>query len=444
VLTASFLAAWWIRFGSGWMAFAPPAPSFDHYLHALPVTLLAWLSALNYAGLYQRRAHVVGGYDGARLVGATAAAILLVTAAGFLYRDFSYSRLVLGIMAVLDLAGLRVARMGLSFAQDALRRRGVGVVRVAIVGDGRAARAAAAVLARHPDYGFRVAGYVGARGSGIARWLGTYDSLECALRRARPDEIILAPGERTPRGAVLDLARRCAASGAEVVQPADHFGSLTSRIAMEERFGMPLLVLRPLPLAAWRNRAVKRALDLVLSLAALLLLAPLLLAVAAAVRLESPGPALYRQVRVGRAGRRFSMLKFRSMLADAERRTGPVWTKAGDPRRTRLGAFLRRTSLDELPQLLNVLRGDMSLVGPRPERPVFVRRFARVVPRYDDRHLVRPGVTGWAQINGLRGNAPIADRTTYDLSYIENWSLWLDLRILFRTGLEVFHHQEAY
>ena len=138
------------------------------------------------------------------------------------------------------------------------------------------------------------------------------------------------------------------------------------------------------------------------------------------------------------------MLKFRSMRQDAERHTGPVWTKAGDPRRTRIGAFLRRTSLDELPQLFNVIRGDMSLVGPRPERPVFVDRFTKRVPRYAERHAVRPGVTGWAQINGLRGNAPIEDRTTYDLYYLENWTLWLDLRILFRTGMEVFHHQEAY
>ncbi len=444
VLTASFCFAYWVRFGSGWMAFRPPAPSFDDYLHALPFTLFAWLVALNYAGLYQRRAHVVGGYAAPKLLGAAFASTLLITAGGFLYRDYSYSRLILGIMAVSDLILLRIFRMLLTAAQDALRRKGVGVVRVAIVGDGPEAREAAAILLRHPDFGFRVAGYLGNRSAKFAKWLGPFTVLESALRKARVDEAILAPRAGMTRGAAGALARRCAAAGVECIQPADAFGSLTSRIGVEERFGMPLLVLRPLPLTSWRLRLMKRALDLALTVPALLVLSPVLGLIALAVRFESPGPALYRQERIGKGGRRFMMLKFRSMRQDAERHTGPVWTKAGDPRRTRIGGFLRKTSLDELPQLFNVLAGTMSLVGPRPERPHFVEQFAKRVPRYDERHLVRPGVTGWAQINGLRGNAPIADRTTYDLYYLENWTLWLDLRILFRTGMEVFHHREAY
>jgi exopolysaccharide biosynthesis polyprenyl glycosylphosphotransferase len=449
-LTGSFLAAWWLRFGSGWIAFEPPAPPLGPYLSALPATLLVWMVALNYAGLYQRTAFVVGRADGAKLLAAAAAALAAIFAIGFLYRGFSYSRLVLVLMGSFAVPALYAVRAVLTAVQVALRRRGVGVVRIAILGDGPEARDAAAALARHPDYGFRLAGAIGARalvlphGLGRVRRLGGPGRIEAILKRARVDEVLLAPPRSVSRAVVMGWAARCARAGVACRMVADVFGILTSRLRLEELFGVPVLALAPSPLERWSNRALKRALDLVLTVPALILLSPLLLAIAAAVRLESPGPALYRQERVGLRGRRFAILKFRSMRQDAERDTGPVWARAGDPRRTRLGRFLRRTSLDELPQLLNVLAGEMSLVGPRPERPFFVKRFARTVPRYEDRHAVRPGVTGWAQINGLRGNTPVEERTKYDLAYIEKWSPWLDLRILFRTAMEVFHHGEAY
>ncbi|MBM4341873.1 MAG: exopolysaccharide biosynthesis polyprenyl glycosylphosphotransferase [Deltaproteobacteria bacterium] len=180
------------------------------------------------------------------------------------------------------------------------------------------------------------------------------------------------------------------------------------------------------------HAAAKRAFDLAASGAALWVGAPALLAIAAAVKLDSPGPALYKQTRVGQDGVPFECLKFRSMTVDAEK-DGPRWARSFDSRVTRVGGILRRTSLDELPQLINVLRGDMSLVGPRPERPVFVARFRKQYPDYDLRHTVRPGLSGWAQVNGLRGNVSIADRTVYDVWYVRNFSLWLDAQILVRT-----------
>jgi exopolysaccharide biosynthesis polyprenyl glycosylphosphotransferase len=170
-----------------------------------------------------------------------------------------------------------------------------------------------------------------------------------------------------------------------------------------------------------------------LSSVLLLIFSPFYLVIPALIRLSSPGPIFYRQERLGLDGRPFTMLKFRSMVAGAEAGTGPQWTTQSDPRRTRIGAFLRQTSLDELPQLLNVLRGDMSLVGPRPERPFFVEQFRNMVPRYLDRHRVKSGMTGWAQVNGLRGDTSIEDRIKYDLYYIENWSLTFDIKILLRT-----------
>ncbi len=211
------------------------------------------------------------------------------------------------------------------------------------------------------------------------------------------------------------------------------------QIQVEEVGGLPLIRARDLPLAGW-NGVVKRTFDLFGSGLLLLLASPLLLFCALAVRTSSAGPILYRQARMGRDRRVFTILKFRSMRIDAEGTTGPVWARENDPRRTAVGEFLRKWSLDELPQLWNVFRGDMSLVGPRPERPYFVEQFHDSIPHYYGRHRIKAGLTGWAQVNGLRGNVPIEERTRYDLYYIENWSLWLDLRILLLTLRAVIAH----
>jgi putative colanic acid biosynthesis UDP-glucose lipid carrier transferase len=188
----------------------------------------------------------------------------------------------------------------------------------------------------------------------------------------------------------------------------------------------------------------KRAIDFTGSLVLLSLLGIPMLVTALLVRLTSAGPAIYTQERVGRGGRRFMLLKFRTMRADAEAGTGPVWAQEHDPRRTGFGAFLRRWSIDELPQLVNVLKGEMSLVGPRPERPYFVAQFSHEMPDYMQRHSVLPGLTGWAQLNGLRGNTSISDRLDFDLYYIRNWSVWFDLFILFMTPIRMLAEKNAY
>ena len=205
---------------------------------------------------------------------------------------------------------------------------------------------------------------------------------------------------------------------------------------------MPVILVTETPELGW-NAVVKRVFDLILSAIALLLIWPLLLLLALWVKLDSPGPALYVQERVGMNGRKFRMLKFRTMKVDAEA-SGPGWTTPGDPRRTRIGELLRRLSLDELPQLWNVLVGHMSLVGPRPERPVYVERFREKIPRYMLRHHVKAGITGWAQVNGLRGDTPLDQSILYDLYYVRHWSLGFDLRILALTVLRVFRDASAH
>jgi exopolysaccharide biosynthesis polyprenyl glycosylphosphotransferase len=189
---------------------------------------------------------------------------------------------------------------------------------------------------------------------------------------------------------------------------------------------------------------VKRAMDVTFSLVGLVVLSPFLLLIGAIIKWSDGGPIFYFQERMGLDGRSFQMIKFRSMRIDAESTTGPIWASQGDDRRTRLGAFLRKTSIDELPQLVNVLAGEMSLVGPRPERPHFIRQFQRTIPRYMLRHSMKAGITGWAQVNGWRGDTSLKKRIQYDLYYIANWSLWFDLRILALTCLRVLNDRNAY
>jgi Undecaprenyl-phosphate glucose phosphotransferase len=215
------------------------------------------------------------------------------------------------------------------------------------------------------------------------------------------------------------------------------------RARLEDLDGVPVINVNDVPLQGF-NSVVKRVIDVIISTIALVLLSPVIGAIGALVRLTSPGPVFYRQERMGLDGKSFTIVKFRSMYDNAERDTGPVWTMRNDPRVTPFGRFLRRSNLDELPQLWNVLRGDMSIVGPRPERPHFVEQFKHRIPQYMLRHKVKAGLTGWAQVNGWRGNTPLEKRIEYDLYYIENWSVRLDLKIMWLTLVKGFFHKHAY
>jgi Undecaprenyl-phosphate glucose phosphotransferase len=242
---------------------------------------------------------------------------------------------------------------------------------------------------------------------------------------------------------ILHLLRDVSHEMVEVKVVPDLLQHITLRAAVEDLDGVPIVNLSSTPLRGLGS-FLKRSMDVGAAAACLVLLAPLFPIVALAVRLTSKGPILYRQERMGLDGRSFELLKFRSMIADAERESGPVWTEDEDPRVTPVGKFLRKYSLDELPQFWNILRGDMSLVGPRPERPYFVQEFRDRIPHYMMRHRVRAGLTGWAQVNGWRGNTSLEKRIEYDLYYIENWSLALDAKILWMTLASGIAHEHAY
>jgi len=316
-----------------------------------------------------------------------------------------------------------------------------------VIGAGQLGQRVIETIEGHRELGFRVTGVltrkaekVGTRVQG-ALVLGMIADVDRVLDQSPVDQVIIAlPIEES--AVMKDLMEQLAQRTVDVKVVPDLYQYITLRGGLEEFGGLPIISLQGGPLDGW-NLIAKRIFDLLISASALLLAAPLLLGLALLVRLTSRGPVLYRQERMGMDGRTFQMLKFRTMQADAEAE-GAVMAAIDDPRRTPIGAFLRRSSLDELPQFFNVLVGEMSLVGPRPERPMFIEEFKKQIPRYHLRHLVKSGITGWAQVNGLRGQTSIQKRIEFDLYYIENWSLMLDLKILVRTALGGFLSKNAY
>ncbi len=307
--------------------------------------------------------------------------------------------------------------------------------RLLIVGTGEIARMILQKTLQSPRLGYKVIGFIDGAGKEIAGLsvLGSQSELRQILRDHDVQEVVIALPE-APHAELLDMISACESEHATVRVFPDLFQIIASELTIDNLDGLPLLTVRDVALRGWRL-AVKRTMDMMLSGMGLIFLSPFMLFVALLVKLESKGPVFYSQIRVGLDGKPFPILKYRSMRIDAEELRGPVWATSDDPRRTRLGRILRKTSIDELPQLINVLLGHMSLVGPRPERPIFVEQFEQVVPRYMERHKEKAGITGWAQVNGLRGDTSIVERTKYDLYYIENWSLLFDLKIILRTIL---------
>jgi exopolysaccharide biosynthesis polyprenyl glycosylphosphotransferase len=379
----------------------------------------------------------------ARLVGAIAIAALGAVVIGE-NASADAGNAEVAVAAGVAALGVTLGRAALIATQRRARGRRLISRPTVIVGGGVVATRIARRLLDDPRYGLRPIGFVDdpdprmQEGPGGLPLLGRLSQLADVASNAGARHVIVAFSETARDDKLSPLVRECERRGLTVSVVPRLFESINGRLAYERLGGLPLLGLRAVNPSGWRF-AVKHAFDFGLTLFGLVVIAPLLAAIALAVRLESPGPILFRQRRVGRDGQVFDLLKFRSMRADPEptdfvpaEGTAPGGVEGLD-RRTRVGRFLRRTSLDELPQLLNVLRGEMSLVGPRPERPEFVELFARDIQRYDERHRVRSGLTGWAQVHGYRGQTSLTDRVEWDNYYIEHWSLGLDLKILLMT-----------
>jgi exopolysaccharide biosynthesis polyprenyl glycosylphosphotransferase len=448
LVAACWTAAYGLRFTVFWDE--PPGvwkPDFADWMTPLVgiVPLVLWM--FRSRGLY--RAQRTGSLirEAGLIVGGMSMAVVGVLAADAAFRTY-HSRLGIGLFWGLGIATLVGGRLaGRGFLRS-MRRRGYNLRYVLIAGAGDLAAEVIGSIHGHPEAGLRILGAIsddpGRQGKTIegVKVLGPYAALKEVLRRRPVDEVVIA----LPREDFPQLEKLLADLDDEMVTVRlipDLLHVMTLRSSVEELDGLPLINLRESPMVGWAA-VQKRAFDAVVASLLLVLLAPLLALAALAVWLGSGRPIFYRQERMGLDGRVFQMVKFRTMRPDAESETGPVWTAPEDPRRTRLGSLLRRTSFDELPQLWNVLRGDMSLVGPRPERPVFIERFRREIPGYMLRHKVRSGLTGWAQVHGWRGDTSLHERVEHDIFYIQNWSLALDVRILLMTLWRGWFDRNAY
>lgn len=435
-----FLLAVWIRFDSGWLAVPRGHPPRAMYVYAAGVLALLYTMLFQALGLYRRPqdGHFTDKIP--RLIRASAMGTLLALALAFVIRsEPPFSRLVAGIGFATVTLTVLIERNVLFQLERHWARYQARHRAVVIIGASPLAHQLRTELQRDPRHRARVVGFLKAEPGNVApdirpdELLGEVRDLAAVMDAQEVDEVIVAsPSVLTAdelAEIVVEAGRRLA--GFSMVP--DTFRLLTSRVEVRQIGDISLLGMMPWPLDRFWNRVLKRVEDLVGAAIGLVLSAPFLFVAALIIRRTSPGPAFYRQTRCGEGGRPFTLYKLRTMVTDAEAATGPVWTQPDDPRRTPFGAWLRRWNLDELPQLWNVLRGEMSLVGPRPERPEFVEKFRDEIGRYMWRHAGKPGMTGWAQIHGLRGQTDLRERIRYDLWYLENWSLALDFKILLRT-----------
>jgi Undecaprenyl-phosphate glucose phosphotransferase len=447
VLAGAWLAAYWLRFYGLGLAAPLGIPALAFHLWVGAVLTPVGLLVLRTFRLY-RSARTARLSHELFVLAEGVAVITALAGLGSFFARGELPRSVLILFAVIAIAGLWASRVALRLYLRALRRRGRNLRHVLVVGTGEQAARLIEKLEQHPDYGIAIRGLVGTDPAQVDATvaghpvIGTVTDLSTLVESSRADFVYVAFA-RSEWQAEEEALVRLGDSTAAVRLVPDLGGAYTLNAAVEDLEGLPVVLVTETPEQGW-NAVLKRAFDLVFATLGLILLSPLLLAIAVWVRLDSPGPVFYGQERVGVNGRRFRMYKFRTMRLDAEAEGGAGWTTADDPRRTRAGEPLRRLSLDELPQLWNVLLGHMSLVGPRPERPVYVDRFRASIPRYMMRHHVKAGMTGWAQVNGLRGDTPLERRIEYDLYYIEHWSLAFDLRIIALTFLRVFRDASAY
>lgn len=449
VVDISLWLAYFIRFPSHIISYQV-FQTWDLYLSVAIIEALLFPLVFALQGLYAIKRGASRIDELYRILTAVSIGTVVTMAiTSFTLRDFDYSR---GMLLLAWLAGIFLVwfcRLVEYWVHGVLRSRGVAEDRVLLVGVSPIGKIIADKIGQSPRLGYKLVGYVsGKSDSGDLHFtglpaLGKIDEVGDVVHQHKVTEIIVVDSSLSHQD-IIDIVARCEKERVNIKLFPDVFQIMASAVSIGDLDGLPMVSIRDVALRGW-NLAIKRAMDTLLSAATLILVSPFMLLMAMLIKLTSPsGPVFYLQVRVGLDGKPFKMVKFRSMKPNAEVRTGPVWATENDPRRTRLGTFLRRTSIDELPQFINVLLGEMSIVGPRPERPVFVEQFSQQVPRYFERHKERAGITGWAQVNGLRGNTSVEERTAYDIWYVEHWTLLLDIKIILRTVISVIRDKHAY
>ncbi len=446
IVALAWSLAYWVRFFHSSQVFPiqESVVPFQDYLPALLPVILVYFISLQIFGAYKswRLSNIIPelwAVSRASLL----AFVVFVTSMHFVARE-DFSRAVFGLFLAFSTIGLVAGRIVLRVTLRALRFRGENLRNVLLVGDGMLADQFVERLYQRPELGLRVVGFVqkGRAAQKISKSIVPFEQLRSLLTTQNVDQLIVCL--RNEDAAAIDsILSDSFLSHVQVRIIPDVSQYAVLGLEVEDFDGLPMVAVNPSPLQGW-NAVVKRASDIAYASVALIVFLPAMALISLLIKFTSRGPIFYSQERMGLDGVTFPMLKFRSMRVDAESQTGAVWAKKSDARVTRIGSFLRKSSLDELPQLFNVLMGHMSCVGPRPERPVFVDQFKSEIPGYMLRHKVKAGMTGWAQINGFRGNTSLEKRIELDLYYINHWSLGLDLKIMIMTVFKGFVSPHAY
>ena len=446
VLLFSYVAAWVIKFQI--ISSDDGALSLRTYMIALPITVLVYLGLYYLFSLYTPKRVQGRRLELWNIVKANTVGIALFLGVLYLIKMMHFSREMLFIFYVINICLEAIARNLIRYFLRSMRRKGYNLKHIVLVGYSRAAEEYIDRILENPQWGYKIRGILddhieaGTEYKGI-KVLGKIDNLMIILPENRLDEIAITLG-LSEYARLEEIVNLCEKSGVHTKFIPDYNQIIPTKPYTEDILGLPVINIRHVPLTNTFYAAMKRVMDIAGAICAIILFSPIMMFSVIMIKLTSPGPLIFKQERVGLHNHTFMMYKFRSMDVQPPEKEKTKWTVKDDPRVTNFGKFMRKTSIDELPQLFNVLKGEMSLVGPRPERPFFVEKFKEEIPRYMIKHQVRSGLTGWAQVNGYRGNTSIRKRIEYDLYYIENWTLGLDVKILFLTIFKGFINKNAY
>ena len=448
VMVIAYMLAWFFRFRSGFFALDAWYLSLQAYMRALIFVVPGYLILYYAFQLYTPKRVQGRRLEAWHVVQANVTGIACFIMILYLRHQTDYSRKMLFVFFCFNVVFEVVFRNLLRYILRKYRKRGYNQKHVLLVGYSQAAEGYIDRVLSHPEWGYNIRGILddnrtrGTEYHGI-KILGTTENLSVILPENKLDEIVitLSLAEYHKLARIVGM---CEKSGVHTKFIPDYNNVIPTRPYTEDILGMPVINIRHVPLSNAFNAFLKRCVDIFGALVAIILFSPVMLVTAIIIKVTSPGPLIFKQERIGKHNHPFYMYKFRSMVVQEEKTEKQGWTTKNDPRVTPVGKFIRKTSIDELPQLFNILVGDMSLVGPRPERPQFVEKFKEEIPRYMIKHQVRPGLTGWAQVNGYRGDTSIQKRIEYDLYYIENWTMGFDFKIIFLTFFKGFVNKNAY
>ena len=444
----SYMAAWFLKFDSGLFERETGTLSFWTYLYALLFIVPAYLILYSLCQLYTSRRVQRFRVEFTNIIKANVLGLLVFLTVLYIIKQTHFSRTMLFIFFITNIILAMMVRGMIYLLLFSLRRGGYNIKHVLLVGFSETAKAYIDRVLVYREWGYEVHGILDDNAGPEENYkgisvIGRIDSLKEYLDSNNFDEIAITL-KIDEYSKLRDIVNICEKTGVHTQFIPDYNNIIPTRPYTEDLMGMPVINIRYVPLSNTFYSLIKRVMDVIISLTGILITSPLMVCIAVIIKTTSKGPLIYKQERVGLHNKSFMMYKFRSMRVQEAGEEKKAWTTKNDPRVTAVGKFIRRTSIDELPQLFNILKGDMSVVGPRPERPFFVEKFKEEIPRYMIKHQVRPGLTGWAQVNGYRGDTSIKKRIEYDLFYIENWTLGFDIKIMFLTIFKGLINKNAY